>query len=412
LSEAERVEEAKLKPITHLKEAVDLLLPQDRNLFFRLYELVDDRFMSDGSPRPNGHMKIPLEMREKVFRLFKDMVGSDDSDEVCKAVENQWTVFVTDRYSKRKAIFNPFRGSRPIDKNIRNFFLEDIEDQKKKSDCDFCHAETSTPEGEFGRFKDDVGISFTNLTKFAPYHEIFAGPHNPYEMTEEDFISQMKKALAYGHTVYNKDPEAIHLAWGMNFGYKAGASKVHQHSQVIVCRGMMHQSEAEEFHEAAKLYRKEYPNSDYLSDWLRVHEVLGLARHFDDPESHDGIWAVMSLTPSKERHAIVIGSRNSGYDVSEKFARYCWHLVNFMMKDSNEGGEGVMEFNTKLFMTPFGRGEEYWSDFPPMFTIIDRGVSTAITSDFGFMETSGTVVLSTDPKIIAPKLFRSLAQAA
>ena len=128
LSDVERAEEAKLKPITHLKEAVDLLLPQDRELFFRLYELVDDRFMSDGSHRQNGHMNIPSGMEDFVFRQFRKIVGSNDRKTVLEAVRNQWSVTVTDRYSKRKAKYNPLREARPVDKTKPNFLLQEIEE--------------------------------------------------------------------------------------------------------------------------------------------------------------------------------------------------------------------------------------------------------------------------------------------
>ena len=74
-----------------------------------------------------------------------------------------------------------------------------------------------------------------------------------------------------------------------------------------------------------------------------------------------------------------------------------------------------MEFNTIFSMTPFGRADgddNYWADFWPMFHLVDRGVSTTPVSDIGFMEISRGVVLSCDPKRIAPKLFRSLRAKA
>jgi len=402
LSESERLEQVKTLPITHIKEAVDLLKPKEKEAFLRLFELVDDRFMNDGSARSNGYMKIPDAMRPAIFNMFRNVVGSDDQGEVVGAVTGQWTVTVTDRYSKRQAKYNPFRSARPIDRNRENVFVRKIKDEEGKDP--FCDADNKTPIGPFGRYKTEFGTSCANLTNFGTYHEVLIGPHNPYDMGKGHFIDQMDKALMYGLQAYEHDGEARHLTWGMNFGFRAGASQPHQHSQVVVDRGTMHHAEVEEFHEIASRYRQENPGRNYLEDWLRVHESLGLAKHIDDLQSSEGIWIVMPLTPSKERNVVVVAPKPNRYSINEKYKHVCWGVVGYMMED-----EGVREFNTKFFMTPYGREEEYWQDFRPMFTFVDRGDSNTPTSDMGFMETSRVIVLSTDPKKVAEGLFRKIA---
>ena len=401
LSERERQEQVRLLPITQLKEAVDLLTPPERDAFFRLFELVDDRFMNDGSPRSNGYMRIPNAMRPTVFNMFKNIVGSEDEGEVISAVTGQWTVTVTDRYAKRQAKYNPFRSARPIDRSKENVFMRRIKEEEGNDP--FCDADNKTPVGPFGRYKTKFGTSCANLTNFGTYHEVLIGPHNPYEMREEHFIDQMNKALMYGLQTFEHDREAIHLTWGMNFGFRAGASQPHQHSQVVVDRGSMHHAEVEEFHEVAARYRQENPGRNYLDDWLAVHESLGLAKRIDNPDSEEGTWVVMPLTPSKERNVVVIAPKPNGYSISESCKHTCWDVVDYMMQD-----QGVSEFNTKFFMTPYGREYEYWQDFRPMFTLVDRGDSSTSTSDMGFMETSGIIVLLTDPKRIAQDLFRKV----
>lgn len=400
-SDFERKEEAKALPITRLKEAVELLDPPEQTLFWRLFELVDDRFTNDGRLHENGSMRIPDSIKPFVFNQFKGIVGSNDQEKVVDEVSHQWTVTVTDRYAKKQGKYNPLREARPIDRSVENPFLRAITENEGKDP--FCNPEERTPEGTFGRLADEYGTSCANLTKFSPYHEVLIGPHNPYDMHKEHFVSQMSKALKYGQMVYTYDNEARHLTWGMNFGYRGGASQVHQHSQVIVDRGTMHHADVEEFHEVAARYRLENPGREYLADWLKVHEALGLAEHIEDPDSSEGIWIVMPLTPSKERNVVVISSRPNGNGISDKFKDVCWGVVEFMMND-----ESVMEFNTKFYMTPFGRENEYWQDYRPMFTFVDRGVSTTPASDMGFMETSRIVVLSTDPKKIAPRLSTAI----
>ncbi len=402
LSEVDRQEVAKGLPITRLKEGLDLLPDDKRIMFFRLFELVDDRFMNDGSQRENGHMRIPEAMKPAVLSMFKTVVGSENPEDVVDAVTGQWTVTVTDRYSKRQAKYNPFRSARPINRSEDNNFVREIKDKEGRDP--FCDPEHKTPIGPFGRYTTEFGTSCANLTNFGTYHEVLIGPHNPYDMGEGHFIDQMNKALVYGMQVHERDLEARHLTWGMNFGFRAGASQPHQHSQVVVDRGTMHHAEVEQFHEVAARYRQENPGRNYLDDWISVHESLGLAKHITDSESDEGIWVVMPLTPSKERNAVVIAPKPNQYSISEKYKRVCWDVVSHMMN-----AEGVREFNTKFFMTPYGREDEYWQDFRPMFTFVDRGDSSLSTSDMGFMETSGVIVLSTDPKKVAQGLFKEVA---
>ncbi|MCR4325080.1 MAG: hypothetical protein NUV69_05350 [Candidatus Curtissbacteria bacterium] len=406
VSEVENRRRIQEIPITNLREAIALLSSESQEIFHNLYELVDGRFDNEGNPRNKGRMTIPAPMQERVANLFRGAVESDDLRDVVDAVEGQWTVRIIDRYSKKAAVYNPLRANRPMVRAGTSRFEDDIE--ARRDNCDLCASEGNTPYDQFSPGMNLEGLTaFPNVSKMGEYNMMMAGPHNPYDLDGRQFANQFYKAMAFGRAVNESDSEAVNLLWGMNFGYKAGASQVHQHSQALLDRGSLQQGEYERFHETAKTYAREFEGREYLRDVLKVHEELGLARHFKDEMAGNGLWVVMPLTPAKERSVLVIGNNTTDHFVSLRMMQVSWGVVEFMM-DREE--EGVREFNTYFYMPPYGRAREggYWSDFKPMFYFVDRGSSASPTADMGFMEMQGAVVLSSDPKKVVTKLFNYL----
>ena len=396
LTDWEKQEEAKRLPIIQLDESVDLLPLEDRQLFNRLFELE----ISSGENGNGSRMDFPGEIKSWVFATF----GRDGQtpDEVLEAMRNQKVLVVRNRFTKEGGIYNPYRLYRPKDIERADTYREDIE--RARENCPFCDPTKKTPETiAIGRLHDEYDQSFANLTKFAKYHEIIAGLHNPFDKTRDIFRSQIAIAQEIATRVRTKiDSAAQFMMVGENQGPDAGASRYHQHKQVAISAGSLHFPDAERWHEASRGYRDETKGRDFTSDWFLAHEMVGLARRLEDSEGD--VLVVTSMTPKKDYGVTVIGPRfEDPLRLSRRFTDTCWGVEEFMMEK-----QGIEQFNTVLYLPPLSRNDDYWRDFRPMFTFVRR-----TKSDMAIMEAAGTAVLSVDPKkSFAPALFSHLQKAA
>src|SRR3989344_5103902 len=389
-------------PLLELPQAIGLLSPEERALFNRVFEIE----VSNGQDGNGSRMDFPDQMRPWVEDRFKR--DGETPEETLETMSNQGILVVRNRFTKEGGIYNPNRLNRPRDITRPDTYRQDIE--RTKENCSFCDPTNQTPETiAIGRFSDEYNQSFANLTKFAKYHEIIAGSHNPFDKTRDIFSSQIAIAQKIARKVIGDngvrgiDPAAQFMMIGENQGPDSGASMYHQHKQVMLSAESMHFPDAERWHEASagkQGYRVE-TGRDFTSDWFLAHEMVGLG--FRVPDVDGDVLVAASMTPKKDYGVTVIGPRfKDPLHLSQRFIDTCWGVEEFMMME-----QGVEQFNTALYLPPLSRTDAYWNDFRPMFVFTRR-----TKSDMGIMEGAGTAVLSVDPKSFAGDLFSHLQKAA
>lgn len=383
-------------PILDLKRGISLLERHEQDLFNGIFE-VD---VSNGEDGNGSRMDFPAQMQSWVVDRFRR--DGETPKATLEAMGNQEVLVVRNRFTKEGGIYNPNRLNRPRDIVRPDTYREDIE--RTEENCSFCDPTNKTPETiAIGRFSDEYNHSFANLTKFAKYHQIIAGPHNPFNKTRDIFRSQIVIAQEIARRVTGVngfDPAAQFMMIGENQGPDSGASMYHQHKQVMLSAESMHFPDAERWHCASGGYRDE-TGRDFTSDWFLAHEMIGLGNKIRDSEGD--VLVVASMTPKKDYGVTVVGPRfEDPLHLSQRFIDVCWGVEEFMMTK-----QGVEQFNTALYLPPLSRRDAYWRDFRPMF-----GFTRRTKSDMGIVEGAGTAVLSVDPKSFAPALFSYLQKAA
>lgn len=392
VSMREREQLAKDLPILNLPRSLSLLELPDRDLFNNIFEIM----VSNGEVEEGPRMIFPVQMQGWVVERFKN--GDQSTEETLERMSHQTVLTVTNRWTKEGGIYNPNRLKRPRDVIRPDTYRAEIEAFRIKCATEsLCNPLERTPETEgIGRITDGDSYSFANLTKFAPIHEMIAGPHNPFDKTEETFRSQAGIMQEIASKANKIDPSSQFVMWGENQGPDSGASILHQHSQVMINNGTMHFAEAERWHEASVKYRSE-TGRDFTTDWFILHEAIGLGLRI--PERDEDIYVVTPLTPKKDFGVVVLGSRNGDpLYLSDKLIKVCWEIEKYMTDTL-----GIEQFNRALYMPPLARDDGYWSDFRPMWTFVRR-----TRGDVAIMETAGTPVMSVDPKSFAPQLFGHL----
>jgi hypothetical protein len=294
-----------------------------------------------------------------------------------EAVLEQRIVRLTNLVTMEGALFNGLRSQRPMvierPKELEELIAEDL-------DGPFCRPLEGTPEDFFGRVEGNYSVTASNIAKFDGLHGVVIfDEHDPLTFSEERIGDYIDTAMAWAERARGMDEEARYLFFLWNCIWRAGASIVHGHAQVILGRDM-HYAKVEHLRRAALDYRKA-TGSNYFDDLYRVHHVLGLGLHVD------GVRVLVYLTPIKEKEIFLISQelddslKSSIYQVLECYVR----------------GLGVSSFNLVICMPPMGPVEEDWSGFPVLVRVLDRGDPMNRTADMGAVELYASSVVSSDP---------------
>ncbi|MCL5970317.1 MAG: hypothetical protein M1450_02365 [Patescibacteria group bacterium] len=373
--------------VLDLPEKLAQFPENERMLVEKLFEI---------SRKETTPMVIPEEMKPGLIRSFGN---GRTPEETLELLRNQPLLMIRDRYLKAMAVYNPLRRKRP-QPQTESAFQRDIDDPQKKANCPFCDPEHLTPyDSEIGRSSGDGVVTAANITKFAGDHELALGAHNPYETTYVQFIKQLDVLAGNGRIKSINDPSKKFLRIGLNRGYRAAGSQVHDHWQGELWDGSMHFPHAEEINEASfNDYRGEVSDgveSTFLEDYYRVHEILGLGIQRGEAK------VISMLTPKKEHGVMIIDDTNrEGFYMSPDFKDALWLVQQYMIAK-----EGVREYNVFILPKPNNPDSpEHWAKYKGYAIFTDRGQSTTQNSDMGYAEGSGTSVLSFDPFVFAPGL--------
>jgi hypothetical protein len=369
IERAEEPMEAR-RSITNLAEMVETLSVQDRGRFQRIF-LVNTAV---------GSLNPTPAMREWVEKYFGSV----------EAVREQRVVRVTNRVTWEGSLFNELRARRPMDKDSRESLAKTIEEARGGA---FCHPLERTPEDTFGRVQGKHSVTASNIAKFDGHAGVVIfDEHDPLKFTAESIADHLDVGMAWLQRAHKTDPEARYpfLLW--NCLWRAGASIVHGHAQVVLGKGQ-HYAKVEGLRRAALAYRRE-TGANYFEDLYRTHECLGLATEVE------GTRILAYLTPIKDREVLLL---SEAVDAGLKRALY--GVLDCFVKDL-----GVSSFNVAMLLPPLGTTEEDWSGFPVVVRVVDRGEPFNRTMDISSMELYASSVLFGDPFDVATALWDCLSR--
>jgi hypothetical protein len=355
-----------------LDEVVAGLPHEQRSLFERIFQVG----VTYGSIAP------PPEMLPWIERQF----GSVD------ATLNQKIVRVTNLVTLEGVLFNWLRSSRPVWK-ADSFDLE-AELERDKNDP-LRDPYTGTPADVFGRVRGRFCVTASNIAKFDGFHGlvVFDEP-NPLHFDREHLRDYIETGERWAIEAHRVDPNARYYLFIWNCLWRAGASLLHGHAQVMLGHDM-HYAGVESLRRAGLLYQAEH-RTNYFDDLYRVHEVVGCA--FE----RDGIRVIANLAPKKEHEILLLAPYPSDPLKDAVYDSLACLRDHF----------GVESFNVVMYRPPFGTSEENWEGFPVIVRIVDRGDLASRTADFGAMELYAASVVASDPFRLAEALSTAFMPAS
>lgn len=350
------------KSVLNLAQLVAKLPNNERNLFERIYQL---NVMQ-------GQLIVPDSMLSFVERNFG----------AAETIESQTVVKITNRFTLETSLFNPLRQLRP--KTFKDSGdLQQIIAQGKGAADPFNSPLDDTTEDMFGRIEGDYCITASNIAKADSSHGVTVfNQYDPLSFTKDQVIDYLLTARTWAEAAHDSDPQANYFFLLWNCLWRAGASIIHGHLQMLLTRDM-HYGKIERLRRDALAYRERF-NRIYFTDLVNLHRVLGLTT---DPA--DRVKAVVSLTPIKEREIWLITD-----DFSEELGEAVYNTLAFYRSI------GVTSFNLGVLMPPIApptNPKEDWNGFPVIVRLVDRGDPLSRGSDIGAIEMFAANSIVSDP---------------
>ncbi len=278
--------------------------------------------------------------------------------------QKQELLFIKDKILGLEAIFNFSRKKRPQPRT----------ETKIENEPDpFCNAHNLTPIDELGRLENESALTAANLSKMADYHSlIIFKKHRFTELTEKDFIEALNLAQEWFEKIKELDPRIFTQILIWNYHYRAAASILHPHFQVLAFKEIPQR--LEDWQKRIEDYQEKF-RSDYFADYFQVAQELGITKSFPN------LKAWLSLTPFKEKTVFFEGNLKNDF----------WQILEKLIQN------GTQSFNLfYLYRTTYLKNFGFF---------VDRGEINKINSDFGALEIFGLPVVSYDPIELAGLIF-------
>ncbi|MDD4566263.1 MAG: hypothetical protein PHU37_00010 [Methanoculleus chikugoensis] len=332
--------------ITRLPGIVKELAPETEDLVSRIYSWYVEP----------GHLVLTDAMLEWVREKYGD-------------IETQQIVRVTNNQTGESTLFNSVRARRPV----LTPRAEETRDLRALSaEGPFANPLEETPADTFGRIDGDHWVTASNIAKYDYLHAvIIAKEDDPYVTSEPQVADMISVAIRWCQDANRTDPRAVHPFVIWNFLWRAGASIVHNHAQVLLTH--LPYAAPSRLERVRDEYRCRY-GSEYYDDLFAAHTAVGLGLVYR------GARIMAHLAPRKEHEVAII--TESPHDIAPALAKVfeCYRNI------------GVQSFNAAIYMPPLGE-EGYYVTW-----VVDRGDLHSRTSDIGGMEFyAGTPIVSSDP---------------
>lgn len=315
-------------------------------------------------------LKLLTPSEKKLFERFYEIKlteGYLKENQLFKNLGKQKIIIVKNKIFEEETIFNPQRKKRPKPLGKENWQGKDP----------FCQPKQLTPEDLFGRIETKNFITASNLAKFAPWHSVLIFKKHSIGRITPEMIKELitifklwkKEVQKYDQNIKN-----FYFLW--NFHFRSGASILHPHFQFLAYQKPL--IKPEKFIKKTKAYQAKF-KSHLLKDLVLLHQKLGLAEKWKTLE------IIIKLTPFKENEILVLIKKLSSPDFPNEFAK----LLNRYKQIANS-------FNL------------FFIDYQPCFCfLVDRGSPQEKNSDIGAVEIYGASVVSSNPFLLAKKLFKN-----
>ncbi len=341
------------KSILELPQIIESLKDKEKELFYRIYTFYIE----------TGKLFIPETLKDWARSKFGDC-------------ETQKIVRVTNKITYESTLFNELRAKRPIDATIKENLSQMIEETRGGA---FCHPIEKTPADIFGRVEGKHCITASNIAKYDYLHAVIIfKEHSPFSFEEEQIADYLEVAQNWFKKANEYDNKAIYPFFMWNCLWKAGASIIHGHAQVLISKEPYGKQQF--YNDIRKKYQEQYL-SEYFEDLYLIHKALGLGFTLGNTK------IIAHLTPLKEKEILILSSNLLELPESISLVLKCYYNL------------GVRSFNVAIFMPPLNREDIF------ITRIVDRGDPLSRTSDIGGMELyAGTSVVATDPFKLIKKL--------
>ncbi|MBI2918490.1 MAG: hypothetical protein HYY01_10925 [Chloroflexi bacterium] len=362
--------------ITDLPALVSALPREQREVFRRLFDV---RVVY-------GELRPPETMHPWLMKQFGSVAS----------VFHQKIVRVTNTVTGDGALFNELRARRPLNAREQLGFKAQIMDGLRHDAL--ARPLSETPEDVFGRIQGKYCITASNIAKYDGLHAIviFDEP-DPLRFDEEHLADYVDTAWRWAQAAHDYDPLACYFLFIWNCLWRAGATLIHGHAQVLLTR-YSHYSRIERLRRAALGYGTSNSSdgmASYFQDVFRVHQALGLGWE------RDGVRVQVCLCPVKEKEVMIMG-----HALDDRFLRTVYRALA-CLRDRL----GVTNFNVSLVTPPLSPTPERWDGFPVLVRAVDRGDPQSKSSDFGGMELYANPVVAADPFVVAHELVPFLGAA-
>jgi hypothetical protein len=343
-----------VESILDLPGAYEHLSPEQRQRFDSLFSFSLD----------TGRLVVPEAMRPWATQQF----GSYEK------LEEQAILRVTNKVSLEGALFNRLRAERPMQRGAPVDRGELLATAAKEP---FADVMRNTPEDTFGRIRGKHETTASNVAKSDALHGVVVFDNaDPLAFTEEETVSHFNTALAWIGAAHLHHRDAVWPAIGWNCLWKAAASLVHGHLQVLLAKEpyaamLANRRNAEE-------YERKF-GKGYWDELFNVHKELGLGA------KKEGVKCFSHLTPKKEKEVLLISDA-----ADERLFGAIFRVLAALRDDL-----GVESFNLAMLLPPLGGA---WPKFPVVTRIVDRGSLATRTGDLAFIELYlGDAVVASDP---------------
>ena len=355
--------------ITDLEKLVAELPSEEKALFQRVYAVA----------AAVAELRIPQGMEPWAIKQFGSL----------EAIARQKIIRVTNLVTGEEVLFNELRASRPF--AIKNRESLEVELAKAMENDVFRSPKTSTPEDSFGRIAGKHCVTASNVAKNDWLHGVVIfNDFNPLLFTREKVIDYIDIGWEWARRAHQLNPEAKYFLLFWNCLWRAGASLVHGHAQIMLA-SQRHYARVENLRRVTLDYRQKY-GSNYFNDLFQIHQALGCAT------VKNGVKILTCLTPFKYNE-IILMTEELGLPIKEK----AYEVLAFLRDKL-----GVTCFNFGLMTPPLSATEESWEGFPVMARIIDRGDPENRVSDVGSIDIFGANLVINDPFRLARRLWEYL----
>ena len=344
---------------------------EKKEIFSSIYDVFENK----------GELVPPKEMTSWIESNFHSIDN----------VKKQEFLRITDKVTYEGAIFNELRTMRPVVGDIdTGSIFEAIENARNGP---FSHPLTGTPEDTFGRIKGKYSISASNIAKYDGLHGlVISNSHDPLLISRKrvrDYLQVAKKWYLKAHKVR---PKAIYPLYTWSCLWKAGASVIHGHSQIVLAEDQAY-AKVEQLRYLSLKYQERY-KSNYFDDVYKIHKDLGLG--FE----RDGIRLMVKLTPIKEKEIMILSDA-----ADDKLADVISDALTTLKEKS-----GVYSFNISIVLKPLIKTPEVWDHLPIITRIVDRGRLTEKTADVSAMEFYGQSIIASNPYDVFNNLKTSMVK--